>query len=164
MDYLIDYLFVNLDHIIFMSSMTHVAWSNSHVLHHMIGKIKIYKNLFNAFLKFESKSESGMRCFICKQTLGWNVKFIRYWFPTPKYEHNPNAHVAKHSNKWESIPVTIYATMGNKCWWVILQNTRVSCIHVYVCKVDYMMASTCKYKVMRIIYESYMVATIAAHY
>ena len=50
-------------------------------------------------------------------------------------------------------------------------NACVSCIHVFRCKVDYMMTNTFMYahvtlnynKVMRIIPKSYMVATIVEH-
>ena len=50
-------------------------------------------------------------------------------------------------------------------------NTYVSCIHVSICKVDYMMANTFMYvavifsynKVMRIIPVSYKVASIVEH-
>ena len=58
-----NYLSVNLDFIISLASMMHVTSSNSHDLHHM------YEKTFIAFLKFETKSEVGIRYLICKQTL-----------------------------------------------------------------------------------------------
>ena len=58
-----DYLLVNLGSIISLTSITHVARSNSHELHQMD------ENIFLAFLKFESESKLGAMYLICKQTL-----------------------------------------------------------------------------------------------
>ena len=44
-----DYMLVSLDSIIFLASMTHIAWSTFHELHYMD------EDIFEAFLKSESE-------------------------------------------------------------------------------------------------------------
>ena len=41
------------------------------------------------------------------------------------------------TKKWDTKTPSMYATASNKCQWVILQNTYVSSIHIWICKVNY---------------------------
>ena len=100
------------------------SWATSHE----------WENIFKIFLKFQSKSEFGMRCLICEQTLGWDIWSRKCWFPTWETWHNANAHVAKRRNKWGGGGVrtlTMYATVGKKCQRDILQ-THVHHVFMYL--------------------------------
>ena len=90
---------------------------------------------------------------------------LPYTHPTIRYSkttwHNPNAHIAKPMNKWESKMLTTSAMMGNKGQWVILLCTRLT---RYWLNTFIYAAVTLNYnKVMCIITKSHAIATLVEY-